>query len=179
MRLLIPIAAVLLTLSSVPYHDYRGNVEYYPCESVGPEYAAHSLPLLTDSKSSAVHRASSIASIPPYYLAAISYAETICGSDMAHSDQWDVSEFGLHERPGYHRERVRKWGEYDAYRYEEAARIAALELAEELNHWPTVALAFSAYTNGQRGTRRHGIDTKYVARVQQYLDMIDISVYSE
>jgi len=179
MRLLISIAAVLLTLSAVPYHDYRGNVEYYPCESVGPEYAAHGLPLLTDTKSAAVHRASSIARIPPYYLAAISYAETICGRDMIHTDPWDISEFGLHERPGYHRERVRKWGEYDAYNYDDAAQIAALELAEELDHWPTAALAFSAYTNGQRGTRRQGIDTKYVARVQQYLDMIGVSVYSE
>ena len=98
---------------------------------------------------------------------------------MAHSDPYDIGEFALHERPGYHAERVRKWGKYDARKYDQAARIAALELAEELDYFTDLSLAFSAYTNGQRGTKLNGIDRKYLQRVQSYLDMIGVSVYSE
>ena len=170
-------ATAILTLSSIPYeyHDSR-TVEHYHAQSSGPEYATYGLPLLNDNQSSAIHRAASISGTPPVYTAAIAYAETVCGLQPDHPDKWDISDFGLHERPLYHAERVAKWGEYDPEVYQDAALIAALELGEELVYYDDLSLAYSAYTDGRRGVSKHGVNKKYWKRVEEYLRMCGMEV---
>lgn len=160
-KILIIAASLVLLSSTGPY------VENEPPPIV--EALILPFPMISYEKLLCLIEASRVSGVPIKYIAALNYAETKCGLDTEHKDKYDKGEFALHERKAYHDERVKKWGEYDPEAYADASRIAALELAEEYSYFGDWDLAFSAYTQGRRGTIRKGINENYLGRVKKYL----------
>jgi hypothetical protein len=104
---------------------------------------------------------------PVWVLRGIQFAESSYGINCNHPDPLDKGEFGLHEKPSYHAERARKWGEYNAEIKIEAAIIAGYIIMENLSHTHDMDAAISAYRRGLTGTKKNGIDYDYVAKVKQ------------
>lgn len=143
--------------------------EYYPCESVGPEYGGPALPLVMDV--TPIYRASSLAGIAPIYLSAVYYNESTCGRYLDHPDPYDTGPFALHERPEYHWERAHRWGKYDAMDYEQSAYIAAMILADHnaaLGCWDAT---LSAYRKGRTWVEKNGIYWPYVNKARKYMEV--------
>ena len=108
--------------------------------------------------------AATAAGIPARTLAGIAWAESSFMSAPAHRDPLDRGMFGLREAPGYHEERARLYGEYDAEDPEQAARVAAGVLADHLARFGCMPSAISAYHRGAGWVETNGIDWEYVAR---------------
>lgn len=106
------------------------------------------------------------AGVPPRILAGIAFAESSFREAPDHPDTLDRGMFGLHESEAIHAERSGKWGEYDALKVADAARIAALYLAECYREYDDEDMAICAYRQGITGVQRDGPALWYAERVK-------------
>lgn len=93
------------------------------------------------------------------------------GVNTNHINPIDQGEFGLHESPAIHAERVRKLGrEYDANKFEDAIEVSSMVLLE--NYWQLYDwdLAIGAYNRGVWGVQQRGIPVAYVTIVKRYAE---------
>ena len=101
-------------------------------------------------------------------LRGLCYAESAMGRKLKHSDPLDKGFFGLREPPEYHKERARKWGEYDPHNPSDSAVIAGHIYMEAYQYFGgDKDKALTAYHRGISWTKKHGIDWKYVAKVME------------
>jgi len=113
-----------------------------------------------------IESAALTAGVPPRILAGVAFAESSFREAPPHPDPLDRGMFGLHESPAIHAERAGKWGEYDALDVADAARIAALYLAECYRAYDDEDMAICAYRQGIAGVRRDGAALWYAERVR-------------
>jgi len=173
MKYVLIVLFIFLVFSpSAFFNFYTEQIEYYPCYNCPPEHNSNfKLPLLTDNKLNIIYKYSRKYGINPMYIASINYAETVMGKWKVHKNPTDKGEFGLHESKAIRLERVEKWGEYNAEIYEDACKIATLELKEELDYFGTMQQAFSAYNTGRFGTENKGINKDYLKSIYKYFNM--------
>lgn len=105
-------------------------------------------------------------SCPEWVIKGIRFAESSYGTNCAHPDPLDIGDFGLHELPSYHAERVPKWGEYNPYCPLQSAIIAGNIIMENYRIMGDIDKSISAYRRGRTGTNRDGIDWEYVEKVK-------------
>lgn len=103
---------------------------------------------------------------PEWILKGIRFAESSYGTNCAHPDPMDIGDYGLHETPEYHAERVAKYGEYSPYCPLQSAIIAGRIVMDNYQRMGDIDKAISAYSRGVTGTNRNGIDWQYVNRVK-------------
>jgi soluble lytic murein transglycosylase-like protein len=103
--------------------------------------------------------------VPVLALAGLASAESDFAPAPTHKDPMDRGMFGLREAPGYHEERIRKYGEFDPEIPDEAARVAAGILRDHLTRFDGyMPLALTAYHRGAGWAEKHGVDWVYVER---------------
>lgn len=110
--------------------------------------------------------AAAAAGVPVLALAGIGYAESSFRPTPTHCDPLDRGMFGLREAPGYHEERARAYGEFDAEVPEQAVHVAAGLLRDHLKRFNGyMPLALTAYHRGAGWAELNGVDWGYVERV--------------
>jgi hypothetical protein len=144
---LVPLLAVL-TLGSMPYRPYEAprarNMDRVDVYAV----------------------ASAMSGAPVEVLKSIALAESSMGTNLRHSNRHDRGYYGLHEKPAYHAERVKKYGEYSADDPIESGRVAGRIYLDHLARFGSPELALTAYHRGAKWTLANGVDWKYIKRTR-------------
>lgn len=109
--------------------------------------------------------ASMLTGCPVEVIKGICFAESSLGANVDHPDPNDVGWFGLHERPEFHAERARRYGEYNAENPLDSAIIAGLLYVANLAALGNQADAIAAHKQGRTGVKRDGRAQWYVDRV--------------
>lgn len=111
----------------------------------------------------------SVASIrtgaPSGTLKGIHFAESTYGANLNHPDPADKGPMGLHETEEIHKERARRYGEYDPCVLSDALYISGRLYMDNLRALGSDVKATAAHKQGATGVRRDGIDLGYVSKV--------------
>lgn len=109
--------------------------------------------------------ASMLTGCPVEVIKGICFAESSLGANVDHPDPNDVGWFGLHERPAFHKERARRYGEYNARLPLDSAIMAGRIYVANLAALGNKADAIAAHKQGRTGVKRDGRAQWYVDRV--------------
>ena len=109
--------------------------------------------------------ASQLTGCPVAILRGYHFAESSYGANLDHPDPYDVGDFALHERAAYHKERARRYGEYNARNPLDSAIIAGRLYVSNLAALGNREDAIAAFKQGREGVRLDG-------RVQWYVDRV-------
>ena len=109
--------------------------------------------------------AEALTGCPAAILEGIHFAESSKGRNYNHPDPFDKGDFGWHERPSYHEERARLFGEYDpldplqmAIRTGQLFQFNRARLGSD-------ELAITAHNKGLGWAKAHGEYAPYVDKV--------------
>ena len=109
--------------------------------------------------------ASMVTGCPVDIIKGFCFAESSMGANVNHPDPHDVGWFGLHERESFHKERARRYGEYNAELPIDSAIIAGRLYVANLAALGCKEDAIAAHKQGRNGVKRDGRAQWYVNRV--------------
>lgn len=109
--------------------------------------------------------AEALTGAPAAILEGIHFAETSKGRNYNHPDPFDKGDFGWHERPSYHEERARLFGEYDPLDPRKMAIRTGQLFQFNRARLGSDALAITAHNKGLGWAKAYGEYAPYVEKV--------------